>query len=221
MLSFLFWNLRGRPLQEYIANLASLYKLDVIMLTECSIDTADLLRKLNPQGKSEYNYSEGRLCERVKIFTRFSENFITTLGENSRMTIRHLHLAGKTDIILAVTHFYSKLYKNEQNQARRCRKLINMIELEEKKLGHSRTILVGDLNMNPFDTGMIDATGMHSVMSRQIAQKETRIIEGCTYKFFYNPMWGLFGIRYLDLAEHIFMKIMIIYLPFGICLIRF
>jgi len=53
--------------------------------------------------------------------------------------------------------------------------------------------LVGDLNMNPFEDGVVDAFGLHGVMTRRIARRETRIVQGKGCPFFYNPMWSLFG----------------------------
>jgi hypothetical protein len=63
----------------------------------------------------------------------------------------------------------------------------------EGRVGHSRTVLVGDLNMNPFDEDMISANGWHAVMTRDIARKRTRLVQRESYPFFYNPMWGRFG----------------------------
>jgi hypothetical protein len=63
----------------------------------------------------------------------------------------------------------------------------------ESRIGHSRTVLVGDLNMNPFEEDMISANGWHAVMTRDIARKGTRVVQKEAYPFFYNPMWGHFG----------------------------
>ena len=60
----------------------------------------------------------------------------------------------------------------------------------EENAGHQRTILVGDFNMNPFETGMVAARGLHGVMSRHIAQRGSRTVQGRSYPFFYNPMWS-------------------------------
>jgi hypothetical protein len=56
-----------------------------------------------------------------------------------------------------------------------------------------RTLLVGDFNMNPFEPGLVAAAGLNAVMSRQVAARTTRTVQGREYRFFYNPMWGCFG----------------------------
>ncbi|MDX2043591.1 MAG: hypothetical protein SF097_20405 [Acidobacteriota bacterium] len=47
--------------------------------------------------------------------------------------------------------------------------------------------------MNPFESGMVSAGALHGVMTRNVALKNSRTIQGNEYPFFYNPMWGLFG----------------------------
>lgn len=63
----------------------------------------------------------------------------------------------------------------------------------EDKIGHKRTVLVGDLNMNPFETGLVTANGFNATMSRKIAEKQKRIVNARSFPFFYNPMWSLLG----------------------------
>ncbi len=47
--------------------------------------------------------------------------------------------------------------------------------------------------MNPFEAGMIMGNCFNSVMSRNIAKKGSRIVQGKEYKYLYNPMWSFFG----------------------------
>ena len=68
-----------------------------------------------------------------------------------------------------------------------------MISQAEKQVGHYRTVLVGDLNMNPFEDGVVGANGLHAVMSRRIAERQKRTVQNREYQFFYNPMWNFFG----------------------------
>lgn len=193
MTAFLFWNLNRKPPQAIVASLAPRYEVDVIMLTECSVAPDVLLRTLNPVGTSEYHYAPGIGCKKVEIFTRFLGEFIRPRFETDRLTIRHLKLPGLTDILLAVTHFPSKLHWREESQAHECINLANSIRRAEEEVGHSRTVLVGDLNMNPFEDGVVSAVGLHGVMSRRIAERGARVVQDREYPFFYNPMWGLLG----------------------------
>lgn len=92
-----------------------------------------------------------------------------------------------------------------------CTTLSSTILDEERRAGHSRTVLVGDLNMNPFESGVVGASGLHAVMARKVAERVERTVQGRTYPFFYNPMWGHLGdwadrppgSYYYERAEHV------------------
>lgn len=59
--------------------------------------------------------------------------------------------------------------------------------------GHDRTIVVGDLNSNPFSGGLISARGLHGVSTKKQALQIERQVEGSKWPFMYNPMWRFFG----------------------------
>jgi hypothetical protein len=94
----------------------------------------------------------------------------------------------------------SKLYWSEHSQALECTVLAQTIQEHESQAGHRRTILVGDLNMNPFEAGMVGARGLNATMTKQIAAAKDRVVQGESYPYFYNPMWGHFGDRYGEQA---------------------
>ena len=87
--------------------------------------------------------------------------------------------------------------------------LARYINNEEQIIGHKRTILLGDLNVNPFENGVVGTGGLHAVLSRGVASKGSRTVQGVSHEFFYNPMWSCFGDRregppgtyYYDRAE--------------------
>ena len=192
MKTFLFWNLNQKPLIDNIVSLAQLYDVDVLMFCEWDIVIDDLLNALNADGKVSYYYIPGN-CEKIEIFTKFPKEFSKPVFESDRLTIRHITLPGSNSILLAVIHFFDKRNWDENSQNSRCHKLAENIKDTETKLGHSRTVLVGDLNMNPFQAGVIMANGLHAVMTKKIASSGSRIVQGEDYKFFYNPMWNLLG----------------------------
>src|SRR5215211_5035003 len=73
--------------------------------------------------------------------------------------------------------------------------LAGVISETEDVIGHQRTVLVGDFNMNPFDLGMVGAQALNAVMTRDLARREGRTVAGRPYRYFYNPMWGCYGDR--------------------------
>jgi hypothetical protein len=177
MTTFLFWNLKNKPLKDVIASIALNYDIDILIFVEYSIENSDLLMILNKNNMGEYFYAPGIGCNKIHIFARFNDNFIKPIYETDNLTIRHLVLPGLINILIAITHFPSKLFWDEDSQSIECIDLANSIKEAEMEVGHSRTILVGDFNMNPFETGLVSAAGLHAVMSRKIAEKNKRIVQ--------------------------------------------
>jgi len=75
----------------------------------------------------------------------------------------------------------------------RVRGVRSEIDRAEKKAGHKNTIIIGDLNMNPFEEAIVAADGFHAVMDKSVAMKRARMVQGLEYDFFYNPMWSRLG----------------------------
>ena len=195
MTTFLFWNLNGKPLEAIVANLASRHDVDVLMFVECAIEVSAMLSALNPKGSSRYYFAPDGDCEKVVIYSSFPPQFIESVHRTNRLTIRKLKLPGLTEILLAVTHFPSKLHWSDPSQFAECTELSREIRKVEDEARHLRTVLVGDLNMNPYENGMLAANGLNAAMTQKVASRGKRTVAGKEYPFFYNPMWGHFGDR--------------------------
>ena len=193
MISFLLWNIQKKNMLPTVAKLVLQHDIDILILIESIEETHVVLRTLNESSSGnlfDYPFSK---CDHVKIFTRFPNQFSKTIYEGNRFTFRHIFLPGLTDILLVATHLVSKVSTSEVSQSMSAVELAKDIIRTEKIIGHSRTVVTGDLNMNPFENGMVSANGFHGIMSRNVALKGSRKIQNRDYKFFYNPMWGLMG----------------------------
>jgi hypothetical protein len=214
VITFLCWNLNRRPIQHRIAELARSRDVDVLILLECVIQVAELLGALNQEDGPIFHYAPNLAEapeESIKIFTRFTPEFLDPLEDGPRHTIRRLRLPMCTDILLAAIHLPSKLHTSESSQILACSQWAQTIAEAERRAGHTRTVVVGDLNMNPFEAGVVGAGGFHATMARAQARQGQRTVSGQRYPFFYNPMWGCFGERnatpagtyFYDSSEHV------------------
>lgn len=212
MTTFLFWNTSKKALEEKVINLVKRHDVDVLMLVESTAATATMLERLNEGGPARFHLTESFSDNPdILIYTAFPREFTRPLFDSSRLTIRTLSLPGQLEILLAVAHLPSKLYWSEASQNMECVEVARAIRVAEENAGHTRTVLTGDLNMNPFEEGVVGAAGLHAVMSRTVASKKFRTIQKRQYPFFYNPMWGEFGdandspsgTYYYERAEHI------------------
>lgn len=100
-------------------------------------------------------------------------------------------------MIIVAVHLPSKLYKSDWDQYSKSTRVAQQIQEVESEYEHQRTLVIGDFNMNPFEAGMISASGFHGIMTQEIAQKRSRTVDGEEKHYFYNPMWGRMG-DYVD-----------------------
>ncbi len=194
MITFLLWNTRGKNLIDPVRRLVSEHQVDVLVLVEPGGSKGVLLQQLNSQPGQLYHFTTS-LCESIDIYVRFPNDFIEAVFESSRLTVRRLSLPGREEILLVATHLPSLLYMSSESQPAEFFELSRTIRQVEEQRGHSRTIVVGDLNANPFDAGLVSAAGLNATMSKAVASRMTRTVQGRTYPFFYNPMWNLLGDR--------------------------
>ena len=196
MYTFLFWNLCKKALLESLVRIALRYEVDVIILAENSMVSAKIVSALNTASKSIFQPAQRLGCDKLDLFTRFPSRLLETVLEDERLTARELTLPGAKDSILLVAlHFPSKTFMDDDEQASLVPLYVDQIKQAEKAVGHSRSLVIGDFNMNPYERGLVNVTGFNAVMTTALAARGSRKVQGKEWQFFYNPMWGLFGDR--------------------------
>ncbi|PYP87667.1 MAG: hypothetical protein DMG65_16485 [Candidatus Angelobacter sp. Gp1-AA117] len=191
MPNFLFWNVNRKPLGDLIVTAALELDVDVLVLAESTVDPAGLLIRLN-HIKTQYFFIRN-FCPRIQLYVRFNSEFLRLVDESERYSISRLKLPARAEILLVSAHLPSKREFTASSQAQECARLAYKIQVAEKAVGHQRTLFIGDLNVNPFEDGMILANAFHAVMTKETAMRPPRTIQGEKYSYFYNPMWSHFG----------------------------
>ena len=193
MLTFLFWNINKKQLQDIVAELAFLHEVDVLILAECDIASPTLLRGLNSKPGLQF-YLTFSPSRRIVIYTRFPGKWIEPILDEEDWSIRHLdHPILDQKLLIVAAHLHSLMSHSKEDLNHLATRLRPHIEDAEEKVGHNRTVVVGDLNMNPFDSGVVSSEGLHGLMDRKEAEKQSRTVDGQTRRFFYNPMWSRIG----------------------------
>lgn len=188
-MKFLFWNVKKNPVGPILSKIVEAHDVDVVILAECR-DPGEMLIELNDGNENQFHLPDIP-GPRVVIYTRFLRKHIETAHSEDFFTVRLISLPETEPIILAALHLPSRLHKTDarEYQAKVAAKVSARIREVEREKGTSRTVLVGDLNMNPFEEGVAAADGLHAVMTRDIARKRGRKVVREFYPFFYNPMW--------------------------------
>lgn len=119
------------------------------------------------------------------------------MKEADHYVIRTLTPPGGTEIVLAMAHLASPMHKQQKDRHSRCIGFSEAIREAEKSSRNDRTVIVGDLNVNPFDDALLDVRGLNAIADRgTVHRKDPRqfgkvnLEEFC---LFYNPMWSHFG----------------------------
>lgn len=190
-----FWNINKKKLDKLINDFVYLNQIDILILAESPYeDSAELLKVLN-QRESNFYYVPLINCEKLQFYVKFKPTFklFKLLSDLPRFTAHSVFSPKYGSITLIAVHFQSKVNWSNEDQAAYSPVLKEFIDSVEQQQGHKRTIVCGDFNMNPFDAGMVQTTGLHSVMDRHIANKGSRVVLDKAYDFFYNPMWSFLG----------------------------
>ena len=191
-MNFLFWNVAKRSLNAAIINIVQNTQTNILVLAEYNDDEYILLKDLHEVGIN-YFVLPTIGCTRIKVFSDVKPGCFRFWREADRYSIREFSKSGYESILLALVHLPSKLYMEECDQLQQAIYLREEIETTEAESGNSNTVIIGDFNMNPFESGMIFATAMNALPCLRTAKSAPRIIKGRTHSFFYNPTWNLFG----------------------------
>lgn len=192
----LFWNTARLNNAALLATLAKEHTADLLILAEPGTHLTHLLTELNTGEASQFfpDASPG-LSDRLQIFYRYDPSAVRIVQDTFDIAIRNVAPPIHSSILLVAAHLSSKLYLTSEDQLISAPRFARIIEDAEKVVGHTRSIVVGDFNMNPFEPAMVGAAGLHAVMDRKVALRSTRSVKGEDYRFFYNPMWNLLGDR--------------------------
>lgn len=198
-MNFIFWNLEKKPAcYDVIIDIVIEKNIDVIAIAEFSIgpdETKTFLSKLKTID-SNFEWLQPVTKEKVMVFYNKNNAIVSNQYNEGKVAIKKISsITSKVNAYVAYCHLESKVNINDEEQAERVTKLKETLCSFEKDIDDKDgfLLLCGDLNMNPFEKGLIKANGLNAVMDSSIAKKYSRKVQGQSYKFFYNPMWGFLG----------------------------
>lgn len=104
--------------------------------------------------------------------------------------MRTIKLPGAPEVLLGAVHLESGLYRERSERMADAVPLALAVRQAQRDEGHSRTILVGDFNLNPFDDGMVFPKGFGAMMTKSLARRYSQPPGSAR---FYNPLWSRLG----------------------------
>ncbi|BCS94526.1 hypothetical protein DSLASN_01580 [Desulfoluna limicola] len=188
----LFWNTNGKKVDSLLLSTAIQMAVDIIVLAEYEENENDFLEAVN-QSEEVFVELPQIACKRITIFYREDIATIEHGPESNYYTTKKLTLDNGFQILMVAVHLPSKTNQSDITQTLEAAEFKKEIVGAEKVFDTENTFVVGDFNMNPFEHGMISASAFHSIPCEKIAGTGSRIIKDRPHRFFYNPMWNMFG----------------------------
>ena len=192
-----FWNINKKNLSDLLVDFVSEYEIDILLLAEAEPQTVlDFITKeniINPSRKYYHIFDS-----KVTVLSSYDPNIFESkhhLVNSPRWNSYLIDIPTIIKLNLITVHFHSKVNWSEDSLALECVNLARDIEIVEEDSGIFETLIIGDFNMNPYESGLVAANGLHALPDLNHISKNPsgRKIDGVNYKYFYNPMWNFFG----------------------------
>jgi endonuclease/exonuclease/phosphatase family metal-dependent hydrolase len=194
MAVLIFWNVARRANPGAIARLCLEYGVDILLLAEAEDAAAGLATEINEAaGWTRMLWELPRLESRVRAFTRYPPGYALPAFDDRHVKMLNLTPPIGVPMLIVAAHLPSKLRAEHEDQAYRLRRLRLDIEVQEARNGHQNTLVIGDLNVDPFEDALTAADGLHGVMDKTVAMRPARMVQGKRWDYFYNPMWSRLG----------------------------
>lgn len=188
-MKYLFWNThKNTDINSILCDLVEENGISILVLAEYTASIDELIMNLYERGIS-MNKATTFGCERIYVLK--NENLeMQPLLQTDHATIQLIHKS----IILCGVHLKSQIHSDHQGQREiRIEGIVNDIRKYEQYYNTSNTIIVGDFNINPYDSTCMDARYFHAIPVYEDAKRKTRKVAGREFFMFYNPMWNLLG----------------------------
>ena len=206
MLTLAFWNIQKTTNCENVIDLILDTGVDVIALAEQGFHERQLIGEFYKR-TGRLLHSLNLIDSRIRFYSTIEEKMFRKHTDDDKYSVRELRLRGRQSLLLVGVHLPSKLRATVEDQTGFARRVAKEILRIEERATHTRTVVFGDFNMNPFEPGMTAHDSFHAVMDRRIAEQKSRVWKGETSQFFYNPMWKLMGDSSTPaLGTHFFRK---------------
>ena len=182
-----FWNTnKNKRINDYILDIVVEHFVDILVLAEYKADIKELEQKAALYNiVIEEAFTSG--CDRITILKRGRD--VQPGAQNRYYSIQIID----SEYLLVCVHLPSKLHADGPKRGIVISRIIEEIQAYEEKLDTEKTIIVGDINENPYETGCLGATGFHGIPVYKETMKKRRTVATKSFKMFYNPMWNLLG----------------------------
>ncbi|KQO18064.1 endonuclease/exonuclease/phosphatase family protein [Paenibacillus sp. Leaf72] len=188
---FLFWNINHKDHTDLLVQLVKKEKVNVLLLAEADqVDPATLSIKLGTKVDPAFT---ARFVSKQKVMLFDNLSAATPKINEDKRVSSCVYTINGSDVLVAGVHLHDKYSVDASNLydlAGQHRRLINKYNINKK-------IIVGDFNMNPYEKGIMGATGFNAIMcAEEIEYNPIRTFGMVKSDFYYNPSWEAYSLPY-------------------------
>jgi exonuclease III len=188
----IFWNVNKKDLTSFVCSITTSTNSDVVVLNENKVSSAETLQALQQDVSQAFYCPDAFSEERFHCFCRNPELDLSEIHSGLRTSVRKLRI-GRHTALLALVHGVDIRNYDPETRQSFAQSLADDMRFVKEQQNTNKLILLGDFNMNPFESGMNQAAGLNAMMTKSCVKKGSRRHLGKDYDFYYNPMWSLFG----------------------------
>lgn len=187
-MKILFWNThRNIWINPYLASLVQDYEADLLVTAEYQADKAELEAFLGEQSGHLVSCNTCG-CGRIFIWSTYTD--VSPGSQDDYYSIQIV----QNSYILCCVHLPSDLYGDHSDERLEIiQRMMHDIHETEEKLNSGRTVIIGDMNEMPYAKGCLNANGLHGLPELREDDRPARVVNGTSFRKYYNPMWNLFG----------------------------
>lgn len=192
-MNLLFWNTyNNKQIDSCLVEIITEKHCDIVVLAEYDNDISELCRELNKKTQEPFTVIPNMGgCDRIKGIIRRKYHASSNIEQPRYQIISISSAAYK--MIIGMIHNISKLWTDDRLQEETLRRFHHDIIDVENSLKTKNSIIIGDINANPFEEACISADTLCSVPYKEEVRKPLRVVQGNEYQKFYNPMWKFLG----------------------------
>ncbi|MDO4308995.1 MAG: hypothetical protein Q4C77_19505 [Eubacteriales bacterium] len=156
-MKYLFWNThKNNDINDVLSELIVENDISMVCLAEYTAQADELINKLSVQ--KVYIQKYGSCSERIKMFGKTENIQYRTDSDHAIICI-----INDKDILCCV-HLNSKIYsEHEEHREILIEQIIKDIQEVENELKTENTLVVGDFNINPYNSSLINARYFHGI----------------------------------------------------------
>lgn len=189
----LLWNTNKKSPDIAICQIAAQVSADLVFLIEYSGCTTNLAASLSSATATGYVAApsmNGKLC----CLHNNSSLDLSEIYYHKRFSVRRLRI-GNALALICLVHGVDAMHNSLEARTERAREMMSDLRRLHRDQSAVGIIILGDLNLNPYDSPMNQASVFNAMMTKGCASRRGRTVQGHYYDFFYNPMWSLLGDR--------------------------